>query len=73
MLGEVDIVIVVMPDQVDERVEIAMSHNTMPERNFFSRGTGFHCGISVYVIDRVLEVIECAGRGQIWQGKTQTG
>ena len=75
MLGKINIVVVVVRGEHEERIEVTMPHNPMPERNFFSRRTGLNCGISVNMINRVLDIIEYAGRGQIgvWQCKIQAG
>ena len=54
VLGKVDIMVVVMPGQIDQSIKVAMTHNAVPKRYFLCRGTGFNCRISVYVVDRVL-------------------
>ena len=43
MLREVDVVVVVVPGQIDQSIKVTMTHNAVPKRDFFSRGTGFHC------------------------------
>ena len=75
MLGKINIVVVVVRCEDEERIEVTMPHNPMPERNFFSRGTRLNCRISVNVIYWVLDIIEYAGRGQIgvWQSEIQAG
>ena len=75
VLGEVDIVIIIVPSQIDQSVQVAMTHDAVPKGYFFRWGTRFDRRISMNMIYWVSDVVEFAGRGQIrvWQCKIQTG
>ena len=48
MLGKMYVVVIIVPGQIYQRIEIIAPHNTMPKAHFFCRGTDLDGAVLVY-------------------------